>query len=64
MLKSHPLSKNCCSSSLLHYEKKQKEIPPPIVFMATRKNEPKPSLIVIMAVRINYLYNKQTSSKC
>jgi hypothetical protein len=34
-----------------------------VVLMVVIKNEPKPSLIVIMATRIGYLYNKQTSFK-
>jgi len=50
-LKFHPLSNNRCSFSSLHRERKQKYIPPPTILMVTKKNKPKPSLIVIMAIR-------------
>jgi len=35
----------------------------PMILMAVRKNEPKPSLIVIMVARTSCVYNKQAPER-
>jgi hypothetical protein len=52
-LKFHLLSKNYCSSSSLHRERKYKQIPPPILLMAIRKNEPTPTPTILVTTPKN-----------